>query len=103
MHSHSPHPYPVGAYPDAVHVSAIIGDDHAVTMKTGLSDVCAGHDMTYEPSLTQQNHGRGEQVTGDLSREHWIVPVHGLTSSSPSTSMTTSPHHHCPSDQESRR
>ncbi|MGH3977343.1 MAG: hypothetical protein ACRDS9_29135, partial [Pseudonocardiaceae bacterium] len=26
-----------------------------------------------------QNHGRGDPVTDDLSRERWIVPVHGLT------------------------
>jgi hypothetical protein len=41
-----------------VSVSAIIGDDHAVTMATGLGEACAGHDVTYDHGLTQ-NHGRG--------------------------------------------
>jgi DNA-binding Xre family transcriptional regulator len=54
-----------------------------VTIQAGLSDVCAGHNLTHDHGLTQKNHGRGEQVTGDLSREHWIVPVHGLTRADP--------------------
>jgi DNA-binding Xre family transcriptional regulator len=90
MCSHSPHPYSVGAYPYAVHVSAIMGDDRAVTIQGGLSDVCAGHDATYDHGLTQQNHGRGEQMTGDLSREHWIVPVHGLTFADPDGTVQAS-------------
>lgn len=80
----------MGAYPNAVHVSAIIGDDRAVTMQAGLSDVCAGHDVTYDHGLTQNNHERGEQVTGDLSREHWIVPVHGLTLADPDGTVQAS-------------
>jgi hypothetical protein len=40
--------------------------------------------------LTQQNHERGEQVTGDLSREHWIVPVHGLTLADPDGTVQAS-------------
>lgn len=97
MRSHSPHLYSVGAYPDAVPVSAIIGDDHAVTIQAGLSDVCAGHDLRYDRhdlrydhGLTQNNHGKGEQVTGDLSREHWIVPVHGLTPADPDGTVQAS-------------
>jgi hypothetical protein len=90
MRSHSPHPYSVGAYPYAVPVSAISGDDRAVTIQASLSDVCAGHDVTYDHGLTQQNHGRGEQVTDDLSREHWIVPVHGLTPADPDGTVQAS-------------
>ena len=58
MRSLCSHSYPVGAYPYAVSVSAIIGDDHTVIMEAGRSEVCAGDDVTVEPGVIQ-NHGRG--------------------------------------------
>jgi hypothetical protein len=30
---------------------------------------------------------RSDPVTGDVSREHWIVPVHGLNSDDPDGTM----------------
>jgi hypothetical protein len=51
MRSHSPHLYSVEAYPYAVPVSAISGDDRAVTIQIGLNDVCAGHDVAYDHGL----------------------------------------------------
>lgn len=68
----------VGAYVYAVSASAIIGDDHIVIMEAGLSEVCAGYEVTYGHGV-RQPQGRDDPVTGDVSREHWIVPVQGVS------------------------
>jgi hypothetical protein len=60
-----------------------------VTMEVGLSEVCAGHDARYGHGVTQQQEG-GELVTGDVSREHWIVPVQGLSPADPDGVVQTS-------------
>lgn len=72
----------VGAYVYAVSVSAIIGDDHFVIMEAGLSEVCAGYDVRYGHGV-RQRQGGGDLVRGDVSREHWIVPVQGLSPADP--------------------
>lgn len=53
-----------------------------MTMEVGLSEICAGDDAKYGHGVTQQQEG-GDPVTGDVSRQHWIVPVQALTSADP--------------------
>jgi hypothetical protein len=72
----------VGAYLYAVPVSVTIGDDHTVTVEAGLNDVCTSHDMAYGPGVTSRQERGDPSVSGELSRAHWIVPVHGLSAGS---------------------
>ena len=47
-----------------------------------MSEICAGHDVRFGHGVTQ-DQGGGGLVSGDVSREHWIVPVQGVSPADP--------------------
>ncbi|MGH4001476.1 MAG: hypothetical protein ACRDTJ_28900, partial [Pseudonocardiaceae bacterium] len=48
------------------------------TLRQGAQQHVADH-----TSSGDTDPARSDPVTGDVSREHWIVPVHGLTCTDP--------------------